>query len=301
MNKDKRTSIFGVNSLFMIAAVFLIFLGTIAQRKSMWTGSIFVEIFIILIPSLLYVKFNENSFSEVLKLNPLRIKDLILVILITILLYPVAVFFQAIFIAIINLVKPIIPNQMPLPKNLFDFIKSIIVIAIVPGICEEIMFRGVILDGYKKIGYKHAIVISSILFGLMHFTLANLIGPTILGVAFAIMVYRTNSIYSSIIAHIINNSIAVLLGYLIETNEEILDSILYMENTVIIYMPFVILAILFIVKMLFERLGTDKYKYSIYEYDILEDNLGYGKLAYYSPVIVVIFLFIYINLMYVLI
>ena len=35
--------------------------------------------------------------------------------------------------------------------------------------------------------------------------------------------------------------------------------------------------------------------------DILEDNLGYGKLAYYSPVVVVVFLFIYINLMYVLI
>ncbi len=301
MDKDKRASIFGVNSLFMITAVFLIFLGTIAQRKSMWTGSIFVEIFIILMPSLVYIKFNENSFSDVLKLNPLRVKDLILVILITILLYPVAVFFQAIFISIINLVKPIIPNQMPLPKNLFDFIKSIIVIAIVPGICEEIMFRGVILDGYKKIGYKHAIAISSILFGLMHFTLANLIGPTILGVAFAIMVYRTNSIYSSIIAHIINNSIAVFLGYLIETNQEILDGILYMENTVIMYIPFLILGLLFIIKALFERLGTDKYKYSLYEYDILEDNLGYGKLAYYSPVVVVVFLFIYINLMYVLI
>ncbi len=75
------------------------------------------------------------------------------------------------------------------------------------------MFRGVILNAYNKLGYRKSIIITGVLFGLFHFTILNFVGPAILGIIFGIMVYKTNSLYSSIIAHTVNNGIALTIGY----------------------------------------------------------------------------------------
>src|SRR5699024_4587010 len=77
-----------------------------------------------------------------------------------------------------------------------------------------IMFRGTIMNAYEGLSKKKAIIYSAVLFGLFHLNLQNLVGPILLGIIFGIIVYKTNSIYSSIIAHTINNGIALTIGYL---------------------------------------------------------------------------------------
>ena len=58
---------------------------------------------------------------------------------------------------------------------------------------------------------KKAIIITGLLFGLFHFDVQNFLGPAFLGILFAYMVYKTNSIYTTMIAHAINNMIALTL------------------------------------------------------------------------------------------
>src|SRR5690606_39062887 len=116
----------------------------------------------------------------------------------TIFTYPIAVFFQAIFIGILNIFIDVSPSGVPLPSDGIQYIISMLIIAIAPGICEEVMFRGVILNSYSTLGYRKSIFLSALLFGMFHFNLLNFVGPTILGVVFGIIVYRTNSLYSSI-------------------------------------------------------------------------------------------------------
>lgn len=93
------------------------------------------------------------------------------------------------------------------------YLLSLFVIGLSPGICEEIMFRGTMMRAYESMGKNKAIIYTSILFGIFHLNLQNLIGPIFLGLVLSILVYKTNSIYASILGHGISNSIAMTLGY----------------------------------------------------------------------------------------
>lgn len=85
-------------------------------------------------------------------------------------------------------------------------------------IFEEIMFRGVILKGYlKHYNPKKAIIISSLLFGFLHFnftTPIQFIGATFSGFVFGYIFYYTKSVGMTIILHFIYNLMGVLSSIL---------------------------------------------------------------------------------------
>ena len=95
------------------------------------------------------------------------------------------------------------------PLKLIAFIISV---AILPAICEEMFFRGLIFNSLKQKPI-FAVLFSSLCFALYHASITQLIFQFIYGVMFALIVYRANSIIPSIIAHFINNFITLLFLY----------------------------------------------------------------------------------------
>ena len=89
------------------------------------------------------------------------------------------------------------------------------VVAITPALCEEAVFRGVILSGFRRMGPWAAILISAVLFGLAHASVYRMLPTFALGVILGYAVWRTGSIYCSILIHALNNGlIATLVHYL---------------------------------------------------------------------------------------
>lgn len=90
---------------------------------------------------------------------------------------------------------------------------AVLTVAVIPSICEEILFRGYILRAFEKSwGIITAIIFSGILFGLFHLQLGNLLPLATLGIVLAIMTWLSGSIWPAIIAHFINNGAAVVVG-----------------------------------------------------------------------------------------
>lgn len=90
-------------------------------------------------------------------------------------------------------------------------IVSLFVIAILPAICEETLFRGFLLNAFVE--EKHpvrGILLCGVTFGIMHVSLFKLIPITILGIMIAYVVYKTKSIFAGILIHFLNNGLAVL-------------------------------------------------------------------------------------------
>ena len=79
-------------------------------------------------------------------------------------------------------------------------------LVVVPAIFEELFFRKAILNVSKKFGIGFAIIISSVLFGLIHLNFYQAIGATFAGIIFAIITLKTGSILPSIILHAFANS-----------------------------------------------------------------------------------------------
>ncbi|MCY6484098.1 type II CAAX endopeptidase family protein [Clostridium aestuarii] len=93
----------------------------------------------------------------------------------------------------------------------------IISIVFIAPIYEEMIFRGIILNGLaKKINIKVAVVISALLFAVMHMNLIQGINTFFLGILFGFIYIKTKSIYLSIFAHFINNSFGIIIGSIIE-------------------------------------------------------------------------------------
>lgn len=110
----------------------------------------------------------------------------------------------------------IAPNENPIPLNNFGwYVFYVIFFAVVPAICEELIFRGVIFNGLKRgIGSLWAIILSSVLFALIHQNINQFIYPLIMGLVFSILMNKTNNLIYPILVHFFNNLTTVTLQYL---------------------------------------------------------------------------------------
>lgn len=95
------------------------------------------------------------------------------------------------------------------------FIVSIFIIALLPAVCEELIFRGVITNGLNEsFGTKTAVIFSSILFALMHQNLQQFFYQMFLGGVMAYIVIKTGSIVYTMILHFVNNFVVLLNSHL---------------------------------------------------------------------------------------
>jgi len=84
-------------------------------------------------------------------------------------------------------------------------------VAIVAPICEEILFRGMILRGLLA-GYKpaKAIMISALIFGMVHLNGPQFVNAFLIGLFLGYLYYKTNSLILCISVHVCNNAISFL-------------------------------------------------------------------------------------------
>ena len=164
------------------------------------------------------------------------------------------------------------------PKFLF----GVLFVAILPALFEEFVHRGLILRGTSDIvGYKKAIILSSVLFGLMHLNISQFFYATILGILMGLIATMTRSIWPAVIIHFCNNFINVLLSYL-ETSKLSSFSITNFLNSianqsVFLFFAFVVIIILlalmgifFLLKKLFIETGYKRYATA---FDTIEQNI----------------------------
>ncbi len=110
------------------------------------------------------------------------------------------------------------------PHNFYDKILIVIVIALVPAICEEVLFRGLVQRSFEmKMKPVWAALITGLFFGLFHVNPYALIPLVVLGFYFGFAVYKSNSILVSMVLHFTNNFISVILFFIIG-NEDLINS-----------------------------------------------------------------------------
>jgi uncharacterized protein len=96
-------------------------------------------------------------------------------------------------------------------KGVGQFIIAVFIIAFFPAVFEELLFRGVLQNLLTKWTKKAmlSIIISSLLFSLIHASYYLFISRFILGMALGLLFYYTKNIWVNIFAHFINNLMAL--------------------------------------------------------------------------------------------
>ncbi|MDP4266294.1 MAG: CPBP family intramembrane metalloprotease [Bacteroidota bacterium] len=101
-------------------------------------------------------------------------------------------------------------------SSLSGFLVNFIMIAVLAGLGEEFLFRGVIQKlFYDKIKNPHiAIIIAAFIFSAIHMQFYGFLPRFLMGIYLGYLFYWTGSIWTSVFAHLLNNGTAVVVSFL---------------------------------------------------------------------------------------
>lgn len=140
----------------------------------------------------------------------------------------------ALLFGIISPIGNLIPMPESVKKAFMDFgsqtgIFAFFLMVIAAPILEELIFRGIILDGLlKKYSPIKSILISSLLFGLVHLNPWQFVSGLIIGIFSGWVYYRTRSLSFSIIIHASANLSGFLMRYFIDDSSSMDDTLIQM-------------------------------------------------------------------------
>ncbi len=115
-----------------------------------------------------------------------------------------------------------IVSLLEVPRDIVAFERAIddwplaitlLTIALLPALCEEVVFRGVLLRGLAtRFHAPMALALSALVFSAYHMNLVQLIPTFTLGVVFGVIALRAASAVPTMFAHLLNNGIAILVS-----------------------------------------------------------------------------------------
>lgn len=117
-----------------------------------------------------------------------------------------------------------------------------VVLAILPALLEELLFRGILVAEYERRGGVRAVLMSALLFALIHFDLSNLAVYLFSGTLFALVLFTTNSLPAVMLLHVLYNIVSLF-------GQRYLNAIYRFTGNVELFLFFVVL--LFLVALLF--------------------------------------------------
>lgn len=204
----------------VIILVIKFFVGLSADLSLTFSGFarqiVVSQVATIALPAILMALFLTRGPAQSLKLRWPRASWIPAAILIALLLHPG-------FVAVSQLVMQLYPPSAGLQgletavsRILADApgpLAIILVIAIVPALCEEVAFRGFILSGLESLkGRGTAILGSAVLFGIAHGILQQSIMATLFGVVVGVIAVQTGSLLPCIACHATHNALPVLIS-----------------------------------------------------------------------------------------
>ena len=160
-----------------------------------------------LIPVLLCLLIGRDSIGKLIPHRAPRISTLLMTILFVLLLEPLMICLN-VFTMLFS-TNYVLETRSDL--SIISVPLQLICIAVVPAVLEEFMFRGVFAGYYREKGILTAALLSGLVFGLFHLNFNQFGYAFALGVAFALLLEGTGSIFYGMFAHFLINGFSVII------------------------------------------------------------------------------------------
>ena len=247
------------NTTFLFCIIFevvgimtIMFFGTVGAQMSIYFMTFLFSLF-------LYLK-HKNDFSVPLSFRKVSLRKMIFLLALTICGIPAAM--------LLNTMADFLTKAGIESTNeviTFPVIPALIIYALIPGIVEEFVFRGIILGIYSKVDVRAGILISSLFFALLHFSPGSVLYGFLFGVIFALVRISTENILYTICMHCAFNGVNVLLSYV---DMESMPVAAVLTAAIILFILFVMMLIWFIRKNMQDCVNlpsmTNNEKYAVY-------------------------------------
>ncbi len=199
----------------MISLAILIYVGIPLQMRDLISGLIITEIAIFLTLPVAFAIYLKVNLKETFRLRIPSVRSLLVTLFL----------FAGISLCMGTLLY--VQNRLfPFPKEMMDFLEQMMgklysrpfwqvlaLLALLPAVCEETTFRGVILSGLlsRKKPWV-AMLITALFFGIFHLSLHRFPGVFLIGLAACFVVWISGSIFTGILLHALSNGFVSFLA-----------------------------------------------------------------------------------------
>ncbi|MBP3196404.1 MAG: CPBP family intramembrane metalloprotease [Butyrivibrio sp.] len=165
---------------------------------------------VLLIPAVAAILYSGEKLSVLIPFHKIKLSSVFLTVVYVFTLFPMVAFVNSISMLFVeNTVTAISDDVLAMPMWVMIF-----AIGILGPFVEEIVFRGVILQSYQRTGrIVGSIVLSSVMFGMMHLNFNQFAYGTVMGVMLALLVEATGTVLTSFIAHALFNTVEVIMMF----------------------------------------------------------------------------------------
>lgn len=199
--------------LYACTFIAMFYIGQIAQLLDKVYGMIATQLIVILLPSFAVVAWLRLPFKEIFSFKRPRWSAMLGAPLMA----PGSVLLTGL---IVELQGRFLPMSETLEKSMTEMMTPkdqpmwmiIFAMAVMPGICEELLFRGTIFGLLRrKFTSANCCILVGVLFGVFHLSGYRLLPTTVLGIILTFMVYRIGSIFPSMVFHASHNALAIIV------------------------------------------------------------------------------------------
>lgn len=215
-----------VNGAFFITVLISLF-GSLCfsfipgLRENQLAGLLISQILYVL-PAGIYLASTKGEIRELLRIRRVKLPNVVLLILFAYFITPLLTLLNAVSMLFAT---NTISNTIGSIVEAYPVMISLGAIAVVPAVLEECVYRGVFFNEYRKVNPLKGILLSGLLFGLMHMNFNQFFYAFVMGMIFAVVVEVTDSIVSSMIVHCVINGASVLMTYFLPKLMELAGSV----------------------------------------------------------------------------
>ena len=210
MRKGQIPGIGDVVVLICVELLLIFYVGTAAQLKMGFYGTVVVQLLILLFP-LLYLWYLKADFKKVLSLQMPKVLHILAA------LFVLIVCFSLMCMLAVFLTKIFPESTQSMADTMAEYVRQpfwvlVLVMAVMPAVGEELMFRGFIFGTLKRRWrVLPAMLVTSAIFGIYHMSLSKFFTTALLGFMLVYVVEKTGSIFCSMLMHFCNNLVAVVV------------------------------------------------------------------------------------------
>ncbi len=212
-----KTKILDAVIVFIIAVLILLFASPVLAANMGIMGVALPEILIALI-AIAAVLLRKDSVTQRLSLRLPSIKSFFGAV---VLMFGATAWQNAASMIFVGLTGYTSNTDLTFFESYFDKASPfviLIVVALIPAVCEELFFRGYLLNCFKSKKHAPAIIITALLFAGIHLDVYKFFPLLIMAWAYGFIASKTESILLPVIFHFMNNALAVISFYTMKNN-----------------------------------------------------------------------------------
>ena len=181
---------------------------TLVNRENEYYSVVILQMMIFLLPGAIWCRFSGEKYLSQLRLRPFRASAIPLILSASLLMASGGLLLGVLFGGTEALSQSFSLYDTFISKNngtVPNTIYLILAYALLPALCEEFIYRGILCREYESGGVHRAVVFSSLFFALLHFNLENLPVYLFSGAILALTLYATRSLPGAMLAHFLYN------------------------------------------------------------------------------------------------